>query len=170
MRVLAAAVLVLIAVSACSSAGASPGGGNAAAAQRHTAAAAQPQTAAAASAAAQQYLGLYSAGQFGASYALLAPSARRAVSEHVWAAVHEGCPSPTAGAAYDVKHVTLTGSVAVVTVALNGAASALGSENISMVYAGGKWGYAPPDLTLYHHGTVKADVAAAKARGYCAGS
>jgi hypothetical protein len=125
---------------------------------------------AAASAVARQYLGLYSAGQFAIAYGLLAPSAQRAVSQATWAAVHQGCPSQAAGLAYDVKDATLTGNTAVVTVTLAGAASSLASESESLTYSGGRWGFVPNDLSLYEHGSVKADLAAAKAGGYCAGS
>jgi hypothetical protein len=129
---------------------------------------AQPETAAAASAVARQYFGLYSAGQFAAAYGLLAPSARRAVSETTWVAVHQGCPSQAAGLAYEVKDATLTGNTAVVTVSLAGAASSLASESEALTYSRGRWGFVPNDLSLYEHGSVKADLAAAKAAGYCA--
>lgn len=32
----------------------------------------------------------------------------------------------------------------------------------------GRWGFVPSDLSSYGHGSVKADIAAAKAAGYCA--
>jgi hypothetical protein len=83
--------------------------------------------------------------------------------------VHKGCPSSSAGMAYDVKNVTMTGNTAVVTVTLAGAASSLASGSEAFTYAGGRWGYAPSDLSLYQHGSIAADVAAAKAHGYCAG-
>jgi hypothetical protein len=38
----------------------------------------------------------------------------------------------------------------------------------TLVYAGGHWGFSPRDLGLYRHGSVSADVAAAKAVGGCA--
>jgi flagellar capping protein FliD len=131
---------------------------------------AQPETAAAASAAARQYLGLYSAGQFAAAYGLFAPSARRAVSESTWVAVHQGCPPQASGLTYQVKDATVTGSTAVVTVTLAGAASSLASESEALTYSGGRWGFVPNDLSMYEHGSVKADLAAAKAAGYCTGS
>jgi glutamyl-tRNA reductase len=34
----------------------------------------------------------------------------------------------------------------------------------------GRWGFIPNDLSYYQHGSVKADIAAAKAAGYCASS
>lgn len=129
---------------------------------------AQPETAAAAKAVAMQYLGLYSAGQFATSYPLLTSAARKAVPESVWVAVHQGCPSASSGVAYEVKNITLTGSTAVMTVTLAGAASSLASASEAFIYSGGKWGFSPSDLNLYEYGSVTADIAAAKAAGDCA--
>jgi hypothetical protein len=129
---------------------------------------AQPETAAAAKAVALQYLGLYSAGQFATSYPLLTPAAQKAVPESAWVAVHQGCPSVSAGMAYEIKNVTMTGSTAVMTVTLAGAASGLASASEAFIYSGGKWGFSPSDLNLYEHSSVAADIAAAKAAGDCA--
>ena len=60
-------------------------------------AAAEPDTAAGVRAAAQQFYALYSAGQWGAAWAYLAPAARGAVTVATWSAVHDACPGPTAG-------------------------------------------------------------------------
>ena len=97
---------------------------------------------------------------------------QKAIPETTWAAVHQGCPPQSAGLAYDVKNVTVTGNTAVATVTLAGAASSLASASEAFTYAGGKWGYTPgpSDLSLYEHGSVQADIAAAKAQGYCASS
>lgn len=133
-----------------------------------TASAAQPENAVAARSVAEQYFGLYSAGQFAASYELLASSAQRKVSEATWVAVHQGCPAQAAGLAYKVSKATLTGSTAIVTVSLAGAAAGLGSVSQALIYSAGRWGLVPSDLSLYRHGSVKADIAAAKAAGYCA--
>jgi hypothetical protein len=86
--------------------------------------------------------------------------------------VHQGCPSQAAGLAYNVKDTTLTGSTAVVTVTLAGAAASLASESESesLTYSASRWGFVPNDLSYYEHGSVKADIAAAKAAGYCASS
>jgi hypothetical protein len=131
---------------------------------------AQPETGVAATAVAEQYLGLNSGGQFEASWGLLAPSAQRAISEATWVAVHQGCPSQSAGLAYQVKDTTVTGNTAVVTVSLAGAAASIGSESEALTYSAGRWGFVPNDLSLYRHGSVKADITAAKAAGYCARS
>jgi hypothetical protein len=83
-------------------------------------------------------------------------------------AVHQGCPSQAARLACDVKEATLTDSTAVVTVTLAGAAASLASESVSLTYSAARWGFVPNELTYYRHGSVKADIAAAKAAGYCA--
>jgi hypothetical protein len=131
---------------------------------------AQAETAAAARAAAQQYFGLYSAGQFADAYGLLMPSIQQAVSEKTWVAVHEGCPVASAGLAYQVSQATLTGNTAIVSVSLSGVASSLGSKSVALTYVGGRWGINPGNLGIYQHGSVHADLAAARAAGFCASS
>ena len=131
---------------------------------------AQPETAAGATAVAKQYLGLTSASQFAAAWGFLAPSAQRTVSQATWVAVHQGCPSESAGLAYEVKDMTVTGDTAIVTVSLSGVAASIGSESEALTYSAGHWRFVPNDLSFYKHGSVKADIAAAKAAGYCAGS
>lgn len=135
-----------------------------------TASPAQPKTASEARSVAEQYFGLYAAGQYAAAYGLLAPSVQRTVSQATWVAVHQGCPAQSAGLAYTVSKATLTGDTAVVSVSLAGAAASLGSESEALMYSAGRWGLVPNDLRLYKHGSVKADIAAAKAAGYCASS
>lgn len=168
----------VIAAAACSSGTPAPPSNTATTAAAGTAPAspaaaaskAQSETAVGAAGVARQYFGLYSAGQFALSWTLLAPSAQRAVSQATWVAVHQGCPSQAAGLAYNIKDTTLTGSTAVVTVTLAGAAASLASESESLTYSAGRWGFVPNDLGYYRHGSVKADIAAAKAAGYCASS
>jgi len=179
-RLACAAVITgaAIAVTACSSSGtpatttasATAAAATTSAPASPAAVAAQPETAAAATAVAKQYFGLYSAGQFATSWGLLAPSAQAAVSQATWVAVHEGCPSASAGLAYDVKDPTVTGNTAVVTVTLAGAGSSLASESEALSYSGGRWGFLPNDLGYYRHGSVKADLAAVKAAGFCSSS
>ena len=85
-------------------------------------------------------------------------------------AVHQGCLPQSAGLAYNVSKATVTGSTAIVTVSLSGAAAAIGSVSEALTYTAGRWGFVPSDLSSYGHGSVKADIAAAKAAGYCARS
>ena len=134
-----------------------------------TAAGRQPETAAAAIAAAKQYFGFYSAGDFAATWGLLAPSAQRSIGEAIWVGVHQGCPAP-AGVSYRVKGAKLTGGMAAVTVAQAEDKTSMGSVTEAFSYSAGRWGLVPDDSGLYSHGSVKADIAAAKSEGYCTGS
>ena len=129
----------------------------------------QPETAAGARATAQQYFDLYSAGQYAAAWALLSPAAQKAIPQSVWVAVHEGCPSASAGLAYDVKHITMAGNTAVATVTLAGALSKLATGSEAFTYSGGRWGFSPSGMSIYGHGSVAKDIAAAKAKGLCSG-
>jgi len=127
----------------------------------------EPQTAAAVRADADDYLTLYTARQFGIIYQMLSIPARQAISQQAWVAVHRGCPGVARGLAYKIRHIAVTGRTAVVTVALTGGAQPV-SATETLVYANGHWGFSPRDLRLYQHGSVSADVAAAKAAGGCA--
>jgi hypothetical protein len=126
----------------------------------------EPQTAAAVRSDADDYLTLYTAGQFAIIYQMLSAPARQAINEQAWVAVHRGCPEAAAGMSYKIRHVAVTGHTAVVSVALTGAARPQ-SATEALVYASGHWGFSPQDLALYGHGSVSADVAAAKAAGGC---
>ena len=77
-------------------------------------------------------------------------------------AVHQAC----AGTSYRIKHLAVAGKTATVTVGLTGGYR--GTLTETLVYAAGSWGVSPGDLGLYQHGSVAADVAAAKAGGDCA--
>ena len=78
-----------------------------------------------------------------------------------------GCPSAGAGKSRTIKAVTVFGNAAIVTEAIAGAAQPGTAEDV-FNYANGHWGYSPEDLSIYHHGSVAADIAAAKAAGFCA--
>jgi hypothetical protein len=56
----------------------------------------------------------------------------------------------------------------VVTAAFTGGTAKPEGATETLVYANGHWGFSPRDLALYRHGSVSADVAAAKAAGGCA--
>jgi hypothetical protein len=168
MAVTAAAVTAGLTLAACS-AGGSTGGSAAGSASSpvaspvHTKHLDEPATMAAVRADAADYLSLASAGQYSVTYQMLSASARRAISQRAWVAVHQTC----AGASYKVMHVTVAGQTATVTVALTGAKHP-GTLSETLVYADGSWGFSPRDLSLYQHSTVAADVAAAKAQSSCA--
>jgi len=133
------------------------------------AAPASPQMRAGARAAAARSYRLYSASQFAAFWNLLSLAAKRQVPRHVWVKVHEACTSPGAAEYRTIKSVTAFGNAAIITEAVAGAPAKPGSAEDVFNYARGHWSYSPSDLSIYHHGSVAADVAAAKAAGFCTG-
>jgi hypothetical protein len=161
----AAAGLTMVACSSGGGAAAGPSASATKASARSLAAAGEPQTVAAVRSDADDYLSLYSAGQYAITYQMLSAAARQAITEQVWVAVHKGCPG--AGRVYKIAHVVVTGKTAVVTASLPGSGKQ-GSQTETLVYANGHWGVSPRDLSLYQHGNVAADVAAAHAEGHCA--
>jgi len=129
-----------------------------------------PATKAAVRASVARFYGLYSASRFAASWDLLAPAAKRLVQRDVWVRVHEGCPSASTRAGRVIKSVTIFGNAAIVIETIAGASSKSGTAEDVFNYANGRWGYSPNDLGVYHHGSVAADIAAAKAARICATS
>jgi hypothetical protein len=127
-----------------------------------------PEMRSGARAAAAQFYGLYSANKFAAFWNLLSSATKRRVSRHVWVSVHDACPDADAGKSRIIKAVTVFGSAAIVTEAIAGAASNLDTAEDVFNYANGHWSYSPADLGIYDHGSVIADIAAAKAAGFCA--
>ena len=160
--------LVATGLVACSS----PGSGLSAAPAKSVPAAGQlgpfePKTHAGARAAAARFYGLYFGSQFAASWDLLAPAAKRHVPRSVWVGVHDGCLSSSARRARVIKSVTVFGDAAIVTNTIAGSHSRHRTASNVFNYANGRWGYSPADLSIYHHGSVAADIAAAKAAGFC---
>ena len=129
----------------------------------------EPPTKAGAQAAATSFYRLYSTGQYAASWDLLTLTAQRAIPRAAWVGVHAGCPSGGAGTARIIESVLVFGNAAIVTETVAGAASQLGKSHDVFNYANGHWAYAPNDLSIYHHGSIAADIAAAKALGFCTG-
>ena len=170
--ILPAAVAAGLALAACSgTSSGSPAGppaqAHSASPGAHASTPVEPDTVSAVRADADDYLTLYTAGQFAVIYQMLSAPARQAIDQQAWVAVHRGCPGATGGMTYKIRHIAVAGQTAVVTVALTGAAKPE-STTETLVYAGGHWGFSPRDLALYRHGSVSADVAAAKAAGGCA--
>jgi hypothetical protein len=124
-------------------------------------------TAAAAKSAATAFFSLYAAGQYPATYPLLDPLARRRIPEATWVTVHQRCKGTASGLSYKVGTPTLAGRSAVMSVSLAGVASSLGSEEVTFVYRGGQWLYAPSDLASYGGSAVHI-IARPKAAGNCA--
>jgi hypothetical protein len=165
MAAAAATGLTSVACSSGGSATAGPSASPAKASARPLAATGEPQTVAAVRSDADDYLSLYSAGQYAITYQMLSAAARQAITEPAWVAVHLGCPG--AGRPYKIARVVVTGRTAVVTASLRGSGKP-GSQTETLVYANGHWGVSPRDLSLYQHGSVAADVAAAHTEGHCA--
>lgn len=127
----------------------------------------EPKTEAGAREAAVQFYGLYSAKQFTASWDLLTPSVKRQIPLSVWVGVHAGCPSIGAGKTRVIKAVTVFGNAAIITEEIGGTLSSLGTTEDVFNYGHHHWRYTPGELGIYHHGSVAADVAAAKAADLC---
>ena len=173
MGIVPAAVAAGLALAACSgSSSASPAGpsgpASSASPGAHASTPVEPETVSAVRADADDYLTLYTAGQFEIIYQMLTAPARQAINQQAWVAVHRGCPGATGGMTYKIRGIAVTGKSALVTVALTGKAAKPESATETLVYSGGHWGFSPRDLGLYRHGSVSADVAAAKAAGGCA--
>jgi len=129
---------------------------------------AEPKTQAGARAAAAHFYGMYFASQFAASWDLLAPTAQGQVPQRVWIAVHDGCLPPRAGEKTRViESVTIFGDAAIITGKPAGAPSRHRTARSVFNYANDHWGYSPNDLSIYHHRSVAADIAAARAAGLC---
>ena len=168
-----AAVTAGLALAACSGTSpASPAGLSApvhsASPGAHASTPVEPDTVSAVRADADDYLTLYTAGQFSVIYQMLSAPVRQAIDQQAWVAVHRGCLGATGGMSYKIRHIAVSGKTAVVTAALTGGSTKPESATETLLYANGHWGFSPRDLALYRHGSVSADVAAAKAAGGCA--
>ena len=162
MAMTAAAVTAGLTVAACSAASPGPARSSPRPRPVHTAPLKEPANVAAVRADAADYLSLASAGQFAITYQMLIASARQTITQQAWVAVHRAC----AGTSYQLRHLAVAGRTATVTVGLTGGHH--GTLTETFVYAAGSWGVSPGDLSLYQHGSVSADTAAAKAKGGCA--
>jgi len=162
MAMTAAAVTAGLTVAACSAASPGPARSSPRPRPVHTAPLKEPANVAAVRADAADYLSLASAGQFAITYQMLSASARQAITQQAWVAVHRAC----AGTSYQLRHLAVAGRTATVTVGLTGGHH--GTLTETFVYAAGSWGVSPGDLSLYQHGSVSADAAAAQAQGSCA--
>jgi hypothetical protein len=120
-------------------------------------------------AAAAQFYSFYSASQFSALWNLLSPAAKRQVSKTAWVSVHQACPGAAAGKSRTIKAVTAFGSAAIVTEAVAGAPAGPGTAEDVFNYADGQWSYSPGEVAVYGHGSIAADIAAAKSAGFCTG-
>lgn len=129
---------------------------------------ASPQMKTSARTAAERFYGLYAASQYAAFWDLLAPATKRQVSREAWIGVHEACSAGGAGKSRVIKSVTVFGNAAIVAEEVTGALPAVAEDVFT--YADGRWRYSPQNPSIYHHGSVTADIAAAKAAGLCTSS
>lgn len=129
---------------------------------------ASPLVKARARAAAEQFYGLYAASRYTAFWDLLAPTTKRVVARKAWVGVHKACSAAGAGKSRVIKAVTVFGNAAIITETVAGA-SPVTAEDV-FTYAEGRWRYSPQNPSIYHHGSVTADIAAAKAAGLCTSS
>jgi hypothetical protein len=162
MAMTAAAVTAGLTLAACSAASPGPAKSSPQPRPVHTAPLSEPTSVAAVRADAADYLSLASAGQFAITYQMLSASARQAITQQAWVAVHQAC----AGTSYKIRHLAVAGKTATVTVGLAGGHH--GTLTETFVYAAGSWGVSPGDLGLYQHGSVSADAAAARSQVNCA--
>ncbi len=128
-----------------------------------------PDAQASARTAALRFDRVYLAGHYAASWDLLVPAVQRQIPRGLWVRVHHACQSADAATtARAVKTVTAFGTAAIVTetVTVGPSRPRQGEEVFS--YVKGHWGYSPNDLSIYHHGSAAADIAAARAAGLCA--
>jgi hypothetical protein len=120
-------------------------------------------------AAAAQFDRVYYAGQYAASWNLLAPAVRSQVPENVWVGVHDGCAAAVSGVSRVIRSVTVFGNTAIVTETVRGSQSRRDTAEYVFVYTNGSWGYSPVYPGIYHGSSIAADIHAAKAVGLCAG-
>ena len=163
--------LAVLGLVGCSSGPAAPPSLSATPTVRTTASSAptaSPRERAAAQATAVRFYGLYAAHKYTVLWNLLASAAKRQIPRRVWVGVHEACLRDTARTRV-VLAVTVFGDAAIVTETISGTTAKTKTAHDVFSYATGHWSYSPQDLSIYHHGSVTANVVAAKAAGFCAG-
>jgi len=130
---------------------------------------ASPQMTASVRKAAAHFSTVYQSRRFSASWDLLDPLAKKHIPRKTWVKVHDNCHGETTGSMRSIKSVTVFGHAAIVTETIKGATSQLRTIEVVFNYVNGRWGYSPSDLSIYQHGSISADIAAARTAGYCTG-
>jgi len=102
----------------------------------------------------------------------LVPADQKIAPEKLYIDFHDACPSQAAGLAYKIESVTMAGKAAVVTYTIPVLEKALGSATITEDWTASGWRqeFTSGLASDYQHGSLKADVTAAKAAGECASS
>jgi hypothetical protein len=136
------------------------------------AAPATPDTAGAAKSAAAAFFALYSAGQWQAAWQRLVPADQKIAPEKLYVEFHDACASAAAGLADKIESVTLSGKAAVVTYTIPVVEKEFGSATIAEDWTASGWRqeFTSGLASEYQYGSLKVDVAAAKAAGECASS
>lgn len=124
---------------------------------------------AAARPAASRFYTVFFAGQAKDSWQLLAPAAKREITLRVWQGVHSACKPGSAVRPPVIRAVTVFGDAAIVTAVPADQSSRRHTVRDVFNYVDGRWGYQPADISIYFHGSVAADAAAAKRAGLCDG-
>lgn len=173
------AALLAAGIGGCSSAGphsaasAPAAGGSVGTAHAGAAATVAPSITAGAKAAirpaAARFYAAYSASEYNASWLMLAPAVKRQIRMQAWVGVHEACSSAGARKPRVITAVTVFGNAAIVTTTVPGVPAGRATAEDVFDYVDGRWGYSPEDLGIYRHGSVAADVTAARAAHLCAG-
>jgi hypothetical protein len=128
---------------------------------------ASPKTRQGAQAAATRFTQLYYSKRYADSWNLLAGDARQVISRSSWTDVHNACTPHGANPQKRIASVVLFGESAIITQAASGTGSASAKDTYVLSYVNGQWAISPDDIATYQRGSVAADVAAAKAAGFC---
>jgi len=81
--------------------------------------------------------------------------------------VHQQCLATVTQSAGDITGMTVFGEAAIVT---RDPAAGSGQPSTAVDvfnYADGSWAYSPSEMSIYLHGSVSADIAAARKAGMC---
>jgi hypothetical protein len=107
-----------------------------------------------------------------AAWQLLVPADQKVAPENLYVEFHDACPSEAAGLAYEIESLTMAGKAAVVTYTIPVVEKELGSATITEDWGASGWRqeFTSGSASDYQHGSLKADVPAAKAAGECASS
>lgn len=128
---------------------------------------AEAKTQAGARMAAAHFYDLYFEKAFATSWELLSSSAKRQVRKSIWIRVHKSCLSISSGErAAAIKSVTVFGDAAIVARTIRTHSKNRTVRDV-FNYDNGHWVYSPADMSIYHHGSVAADIAAARTAGLC---
>lgn len=128
---------------------------------------ASPHVKAAVHAAAAEFYGAYFTDQFAAAWTLLTPRARLQISRNLWVGVHARCLPAGVQEAGPISALTVFGEAAIVTRHPHGGGAQSSTAADVFNYADGRWGYSPSEMSIYLHGSVGADSAAARKAGLC---